>query len=316
MIRRKEAIVMPSASRPPSTKLAEHVARAEQASVQGRFLRHHLLPSVRYLFRPEVHVYASSIAANALLSFFPFTLMLLTVSRRWLHWQQGYQAILQLVHVHLPAGADFVVRNLVVLVQGHRRLQAMSVFMLFFTSSGIFLPLEMALNKIWGFDECRSLVRNQVVGLSLATASAVLAFLLLLLTTTMQSMFRLPSATTPARGFNAVVSRGILEVVFVLCLIAIYLLTYYVLPNGQVPLRNVLAAAFMAALLTEIGKFVYLLSLPLLGFREVYGPFALSVTLLFWAFVGAMILLWGARLSAQVTLINYREGDECQAGHG
>ncbi len=33
-------------------------------------------------------------------------------------------------------------------------------------------------------------------------------------------------------------------------------------------------------------------------FREVYGPFALSVTLLFWAYAGAMILLFGAHLSA------------------
>jgi uncharacterized BrkB/YihY/UPF0761 family membrane protein len=30
----------------------------------------------------------------------------------------------------------------------------------------------------------------------------------------------------------------------------------------------------------------------------VYGPFALSVTLLFWAYAGAMILLFGAHLSA------------------
>jgi membrane protein len=49
----------------------------------------------------------------------------------------------------------------------------------------------------------------------------------------------------------------------------------------------------------EVGKFVYVLTLPLFGFREVYGPFALSVTLVFWAFLGALILLFGAHLSAR-----------------
>ena len=39
-------------------------------------------------------------------------------------------------------------------------------------------------------------------------------------------------------------------------------------------------------------------------FREVYGPFALSVTLLFWAYVGALILLFGAHLSAHVFILN------------
>ncbi|MGH9434205.1 MAG: hypothetical protein ACRD3T_21970, partial [Terriglobia bacterium] len=38
-----------------------------------------LLRSLGYLFTTEVHVYASSIAANALLAFFPFMLLMLTI---------------------------------------------------------------------------------------------------------------------------------------------------------------------------------------------------------------------------------------------
>lgn len=71
------------------------------------------------------------------------------------------------------------------------------------------------------------------------------------------------------------------------------------LPNGSVPARRVLPAAIIAGVLTEVGKFVYVLTLPVFRFREVYGPFTLSVTLLFWAFLGALILLFGAHLSVQ-----------------
>ena len=73
---------------------------------------------------------------------------------------------------------------------------------------------------------------------------------------------------------------------------------YYVLPNGKVPVARVLPAAIAAGVLTELGKLVYYVTLPMFRFREVYGPFALSVTLLFWAYAGAMILLFGAHLSA------------------
>jgi len=38
--------------------------------------------------------------------------------------------------------------------------------------------------------------------------------------------------------------------------------------------------------------------LPLFRFREVYGPFFVSATLLFWAYIAALILLFGADLSA------------------
>jgi uncharacterized BrkB/YihY/UPF0761 family membrane protein len=48
-----------------------------------------------------------------------------------------------------------------------------------------------------------------------------------------------------------------------------------------------------------VGKVIYFLTLPMFRFREVYGPYALSVTLLFWAYVGALILLFGAHLSAR-----------------
>jgi len=99
-----------------------------------------LVPSLRYLSATEVHAYAFSIAANVYLSFFPFTLLLLTVCRRWLRWESAYSVILELLRIHLPRGADSIIGNLSQLAQGRPRLQLISVLMLFFTSSGVFLP--------------------------------------------------------------------------------------------------------------------------------------------------------------------------------
>ena len=73
---------------------------------------------------------------------------------------------------------------------------------------------------------------------------------------------------------------------------------YYFLPNGRVPVIQILPAAMIGGVLTEVGKLVYVLSLPLFRFREVYGPFFVSATLLFWAYGAALILLFCAHLSA------------------
>jgi uncharacterized BrkB/YihY/UPF0761 family membrane protein len=71
------------------------------------------------------------------------------------------------------------------------------------------------------------------------------------------------------------------------------------LPNGKVAPRFVLPTAIIMGLLSEILKYAYIIALPRLNFQEVYGPFALSVSLMFWAFLTGLLLLAGANLSAQ-----------------
>jgi uncharacterized BrkB/YihY/UPF0761 family membrane protein len=84
----------------------------------------------------------------------------------------------------------------------------------------------------------------------------------------------------------------------ILATIAIYFLIYWLLPHGKVPARAVLPAAIITGLLSEGAKYLYILVLPWLNFQEVYGPFAISVTLIFWSFWSGMLLLGGAYLSA------------------
>ena len=85
--------------------------------------------------------------------------------------------------------------------------------------------------------------------------------------------------------------------------ISIFFLIYWLLPNGKVAARAVLPSAIIMGLLSEALKYAYILALPHLNFAEVYGPFALSVSLMFWAFLLGMLLLTGAHLSAYRRLI-------------
>ncbi len=254
--------------------------------------------TVKYLLRTEVHTFAFSVAANALLSFFPFVLLLMTLIRRVFHSPVMYDVVLQLLRDFLPAGQDFVIRNLNALVETRHRAQVVSLVILLVTSTGIFLPLEVALNRIWRFPNNRSYLGNQLIALGLSLSCGILALLSIALTAG-----NIGYLEASLRGHGPFVVRlgGFLMMkMFAICTsIAIFFLIYWLLPNGKVSARTVLPTAVIMGLLSETLKYAYVLALPRLNFQEVYGPFALSASLMFWAFLTGLLLLTGAHLSAR-----------------
>ena len=254
--------------------------------------------TLRYLLETEVHTFAFSVAANSILSFFPFVLLLLTLIRRVFHSRVMYDVVVSLLRDYVPAGQDFVIRNLNALVDARQRAQVFSIVMLLITSTGIFMPLEVALNRIWGFRNNRSYLGNQLISLGLTFASGTLA--LLSVAATAGNLSVLKSALhSHGIWFVDVASFIMMKVFAILASIAIFFLIYWLLPNGRVPPRAVLPTAILMGLLSEAMKYVYIFALPWLNFGEVYGPFAISVSLMFWAFLSGMLLLTGAHLSAR-----------------
>ncbi len=267
----------------------------EPVGLLGR-LRRYGWSTLRYLTQTEVHTYAFSVAANSILSLCPLIVLLLTLVRRVFHSQQMYNVVLQLLHDYLPSNQDFVIRNLQFLASVKGRGQVLSLVMLFITSTGIFLPLEVALNSIWGFTKNRSYVMNALVSVGLAIACGSLALLSIFLTAENLKILGLTigDQNFVFRGLGFVVMKAFA----IVTTIAIYFLIYWILPHGKVPVRAVLPAAIATGLLSEGAKYVYILMLPWLNFQEVYGPFSVSVTLIFWSFWSGMLLLGGAYLSA------------------
>jgi membrane protein len=296
-----------SVQQPPT--LAPGTPSPPAAAVPGRtsghlWFRHAVPPSglvvstVKYLMRTEVHTFAFSVAANSILAFFPFVVLLMTLIRRVFHSRVMNDVILELLKDYLPAGQDFVIRNLNAMVNSRQRVQFFSLAILLVTSSGVFLPLEVALNRIWHFENNRSYLGNQVVSFGLAFACGVLALVSIALTAGPVAFmeFLLHGYGT---GAARLVGFLVMKVFAIAASITIFFLIYWLLPNGKVPARAVLPAAIIMGLLSEALKYAYILALPWLNFQEVYGPFALSVTMMFWAFLSGLLLLAGANLSAE-----------------
>ena len=252
----------------------------------------------RYMTRTEVHTYAFSVAAQVILSLFPFIVLLLTLSRSVFHSTKMVQFVSLMMTNFLPNNQEFVMRNMRVLAFAHTRTKLFSVVMLLVTTTGVFLPLEVALNSVWGVRKNRSYLRNQIVSLGLAVGVSVLAMTSVALSAAQHTVMNFIFFGHTDNALFTLVGDGFLRICAVLASIGLFFLIYWGLPNRKVPARAVLPTAIVMGLLWELAKYLYILALPRLDFGAVYGPFEVSVGLMVWAFLSGLLLLAGAYVSA------------------
>ena len=269
-----------------------------QPAVQQHGLGAEIGALLRYMARTEVHTYAFSVAANTILSLFPFIVLLLTLTRNVFHSRSMEAVVSDMMKTLLPVGQDFVMRNMQLLTHPHKGTQLFSVIMLLITSTGIFLPLEVALNAVWGVRQNRSYLHNQAISLGLAFAVGVLAMASVVSTASQQTILAWVFLNHTDNIVFHLISYGFLRLCAGLASILLFFLIYWVLPYRKIPARAVLPTAVVIGLLWQLAKVLYIRVLPWLDFQSVYGPFYISVGLMMWAFLSGLLLLAGAHFSA------------------
>lgn len=252
----------------------------------------------RFLSRTEVHTYAFSVAANAILSLFPFIVMLFTVARQVFHSRTMTEMVANMVGYFLPSNQSFVIRNMALLVHPRSRVEIFSIVMLLISSSSVFMPLEVALNEVWGVKKSRPYIWNQLLSLGLAIGVGVLAVLSVGLAAAQSRVLAFLFLGHTDNIVFDFLAHTFLSISAALLSVSIFFLTYWLLPNRKVPVRAVLPAAIVTGLIWDAAKAVYVMALPWMDLRSVYGPFAVSVTLMLWAFLTGLLLLSGAHFSA------------------
>jgi uncharacterized BrkB/YihY/UPF0761 family membrane protein len=239
----------------------------------------------------EAHVYALAVAASVLLSFYPFLIVMLSFCRNVLHWQAALDAVSLALDDYFPGDlGNFIWRNLP--TRGH--VQWVSMLLLLFTANGIFEPLEIGLNHVWGIRTNRSFFRNQLISLGLIFACGSLAMLSVL------------AAGLHTKSF-ATVQESVGGSFLFLKLVAMPLaavslvMIYRFLPNGRPPMKRVIPAAIVIGMLLEVFKYTNALVWPwfYLKLDREYGVFKNSVSLIFIGFLGSMLVLAGAEWSAR-----------------
>jgi uncharacterized BrkB/YihY/UPF0761 family membrane protein len=252
-----------------------------------RVVRHRLgrpLPLLRYLvFTTETHALCGALAFFAMLGFYPLSLLLITVARRVLRSPAAHDVVHVALREYYPTAQEFLLRNLEVSSSRFgEELTGHAAVWILLGGAGVFIPLETAFNRIWGFANHRPYWRNQWVGFLLASLCCGLLVLLLLGVAQVWGPLRTLALRASMIVFGAV---------------AIFLL-YQLLPNGRVPARVTLPAAVLAALAAEVVRTLYLLFLPWLSLPKSQGPYHVSISFLLFAYFEAFVVLAGAYLAA------------------
>ena len=257
-----------------------------------RFLR----PTLRYWMETEVHVYAFSIAANVVLSFYPFLLVMVSIFHNVLRWNSAIDAIFLGMDDFFPGYfADFMRRNLT----APRRIEWLSILLLLFAANGVFEPLEVALNRIWGIPKNRSFLRNQLISYGLIFVCGMLALLSVASAALNQEfVYNLLGSHETIAAF---ISTVLFKIAAIPLLMVAMFLVYWVLPNGRVPLNRTILAAIAVGLLLEFLKYAGILLAPWLydKLHREYNVFVNSVTIILYSFFASMLFLAGAEWASR-----------------
>jgi membrane protein len=263
--------------------------------LQGRAL-------IDYLLDSEVHTFAFSVAANAILSFIPFVVLLYQIALGVFHSDTMVRVVNEMVNSYLPAAEQqhiWLDNNFkaVAAISSRHGVQALSLVMILVSCTGIFLPLEVALNQAWGVTRSRNYLQNQALAFGLAIVMVVLGMASIFANTGMQSGLTIIFFHHTDNFVFKTIAYAWLAFTTGLASILFFFSIYWVLPNCRVPWRPVLRTSIATGLIWLGAKYGFVLLLPHLELSKLYGPFFISVGLLLWAYVSGLILFAGAQFS-------------------
>jgi YihY family inner membrane protein len=256
-------------------------------------------PALYDLTTTETYVNASAIAFNILLSFFSFVVLIGSFLINVLHWQRGYETSFRLMMALAPKMSKSLFVSLDQVARGPGgKATLVSFGLLIFSASGVFQPIEAALNRAWGFKE-RNVVKQYVMYLLLVLVCA----LIMLAPVSFASGYDflldklLGDSVWRAHIFNVIGPLVALPFITVLLFTV-----YYFVPNGKVQASQVLFTSIATSLLWVIVTFGFWLALPLFDFEGSYKQLASLMALVTWTFISSFILILGANLSAHKVL--------------
>jgi len=161
----------------------------------------------------------------------------------------------------------------------------------------VFVQLQDSLNRMWDVAPkpgplIRHILLKRLVSFALVLGLGFVLVVSLILSTTIHALqnyaeryFELPSSALFETG-NALVTYVLVTVLFAFL--------YRVLPDVQIPWRDVWAGAILTALLLSLGKWAIGFYLGRSEIASEYGTAGSMMVLLFWVYYASLLVLLGA----------------------
>lgn len=265
------------------------------------------------LYESEGFTHAAAIAYYAVLSLFPFLLLLLSVLGSLTAEQTDRDAVVRLVFRYFPRQFDFIVAQLDAFREQTVSLGLGGLLALTWASLGVFNAISAAVNHAWAVDRRRSFVSHRLISFAMMlSAGLFFVVALLLLSATQisetQWFFQLVERSPSLRWVQSIVLRYMAMALLMGCVA----LVFYFVPNTPMRFRDVWPGAVVTGLLWQgaLYGFSYY-ARDLATWNVIHGSIAAVVVFLFWIYTCAVILLYGVELTA--AYVRLQAADEKKA---
>jgi membrane protein len=244
--------------------------------------------------------YASSIAYYALLSLFPFVLLVLNVMSRLAVGRAGDErALVHLVERALPSNFEFLSTQVIQLQRAPVTLTIAGALLTIWASMGVFGALTSAVDHAWGTEKPWGFFKHKAVAFVMMLAAAIVFAICLLVTGAIQVSNAVWFASFEEwfpwiRTVSDVASRFALTPA---AIVAIGLI-YYFAPNTRVRFRDVWYGAVLAGILWRLALSAFSWYLRTYARFSVHGSVGAVVAFLVWVYLSAVIVLYGVEVTA------------------
>jgi membrane protein len=259
--------------------------------------------------------FASSVAYYALLSLFPFFLLVFAILGSVTADEASRATVLRFIFRYFPRQFDFVTTQLDAIRTSGATLGVAGSIVLIWAAMGVFGALTSAVNHAWGVEKQPSYFKHKLVSLLMLVAASVLLVLALALISAIQVVEASWFASVLARveGLNVLQSLAVRYASTLLLIVVVGLIFYFV-PNAKVRFRDVWAGAIVTGLLWRgaLSGFQWYVR-DMTHFSVIHGSIAAVIVFLLWVYISAVILLYGAEFTAAYARLRRHRPDEIPA---
>jgi YihY family inner membrane protein len=244
--------------------------------------------------------HAASIAYYALLSLFPFFLLVFSLFGWVAADPANRNAVLAFVLQYSPAQFEFITTQLDSLRGGQLTIGVAGTVALVWGALGVFGAISTAVNHAWGVIEQRGFWWNRLFSFLMLLVAGLLLLAALLLVGASHIVGATWFAEVLMRFPGLAVLRSFtLRNLTTALLIAGVGFVYYFVPNTKVRFRDVWMGALVTGLLWKgaFELFSWYIS-DMTRLTQVNGSIAAVVVFLVWVYVQAVILLYGVEFTA------------------
>ena len=276
-------------------------SRRSWESIQKRWVktRQALHQALRNFLKEDSLMVSASIAYHSLLAIFPLLLLLLGLSGLYIRRFGLAGHISVVLQRYLPVRTDIIMQNLVGISRAYGKIGLLSFLLLLWSSSGVFLPLERALNRAWEVAEGRRWWQKRLLALEMAVIVGCL-ILIAAAFVGVEIFFRRRLEALLGLSLHSLVTL-MYHLLTATSSFAVALLAFVVLfnrlPNRPMDLRQALPGALLTAVLWETARWLFTIFLPFFNYRQVYGSIGVMVSLMTWAYISSAVMLFGAQVS-------------------